>query len=87
MAAGVERSGPTGIMTAWRRSLVTITTTGLAVTSARGVDLRGAVGGGGACGSDGRSVMAAAWESAVIWGEQMHAPRHLDVVTRALCRW
>ena len=30
MVAGVERSGPTGIMTAWRRSLVTITTTGLA---------------------------------------------------------
>ena len=84
MAAGAERSGPTGIMTAWRRSLVTITTTGLAVTSARGVDLRGAVGGGG---SDGRSVMAAAWESSVIWGVQMHAARHLRVVTRALCRW
>ena len=30
MAAGVERSGPTEIMTAWRRSLVTITATGLA---------------------------------------------------------
>ena len=30
MVAGVEWSGPTGIMTAWRRSLVTITRTGLA---------------------------------------------------------
>ncbi len=30
MAAGVEWSGPTGIMPAWRRSLVTITATGLA---------------------------------------------------------
>ena len=30
MAAGVDRSAPTEIMTAWRRSLVTITTTGLA---------------------------------------------------------
>ena len=30
MAAGVEWAGPTGIMTAWRWSLVTITATGLA---------------------------------------------------------
>ena len=30
MAAGVEWAGPTGIMRAWRRSLVTITATGLA---------------------------------------------------------
>ena len=29
MMAGVEWSGPTAIMTAWRRSLVTITATGL----------------------------------------------------------
>ena len=30
MAAGVEWSGPTGIMTAWRRSLITVTAAGLA---------------------------------------------------------
>ena len=31
--------------------------------------------------------MAAARESAEIWGEQMHAGQHLRVVTGALCRW
>ena len=33
MAAGLEWSEPTGIMMAWRRSLVTITVTGVATLS------------------------------------------------------
>ena len=50
MAAGVERSGPTEIMTAWRRSLVTITATGLATLKV-GEVTQMLVSGGGNVGS------------------------------------
>ena len=53
MAAGVEWSGPTGIMTAWRRSLVTIRTTGLATLKV-GEMTQMLVSGGGNVGSGGR---------------------------------
>ena len=46
----------------------------------KAVDPRGPDGGGGARGSDGRSVTAAR-EFAEIWGEQMPGTRHLRVVT------
>ena len=50
MAAGVEWSGPTGIMPAWRRSLVTITATGLATVKV-GELTQMLVSGGGSVGS------------------------------------
>ena len=50
MAAGVEWSGPTAIMTAWRRSLVTITATGLATLKVRELTQM-LVSGGGNVGS------------------------------------
>ena len=50
MVAGVEWSGPTGIMTAWRRWLVTITATGLATVKV-GELTQMLVSGGGNVGS------------------------------------
>ena len=50
MAAGVEWSGPTGIMPAWRRSLVTITAPGLATVKV-GELTQMLVSGGGNVGS------------------------------------
>ncbi len=65
MAAGVERSGPTEIMTAWRWSLVTITATGLATLKV-GELTQMLVSGGGNVGS-GASTRAVQTEAVAAW--------------------
>ena len=69
MAAGVEWAGPTGIMTAWRRSLVTITATGLATLKV-GELTQMLVSGGGNIGSGAstRAVQTAAVARVAVTG-------------------
>ena len=69
MAAGVEWAGPTGIMTAWRWSLVTITATGLATLKV-GELTQILVSGGGNIGSGAstRAVQTAAVARVAVTG-------------------
>ena len=69
MAAGVEWAGPTGIMTAWRWSLVTITATGLATLKVGGLTQMLVSGGGNiGSGASTRAVQTAAVARVAVTG-------------------